>query len=362
MDDERVRTATSHFPGEGEMVRAVNRKDWSATPLGPVAGWPASIRTAVSISLNSNFQIMVLSGPELVYIYNDATIPIFGDKHPWALGRRVADVWPEAWDTIGPMLTSVLETGKAMRQDDWLLVLNRTGFTEECYFTFSYSPIRADAGTTVGVFVATMETTRRVLSERRQRTLSELATQVALRRGDERRSNVVRAALAANLYDVPLSALYLAEPGAGYAEEVFCTGLHEGCAGIAKRIAWPGAGSDGAHPLSRLAHACEPQMYEARDLLTDAGHAAASGRSRRARCWRCRSWCRARPGRAASCWWRPIRARRSMPNTASSSTPIGAPGRHRRRRRRCDRRGAAPHRGDGGTGPLQVAVLRQRQP
>jgi hypothetical protein len=128
MDDDSSRAASYDFPGEGEMVRAVNAKDWSATSLGPVAGWPASIRTAVSISLNSNFQISVLSSPDLVYIYNDATVSIFGDKHPWALGRRVADVWPEAWPTIGPMLMSVLTTGKATRNDDLLLELNRAGF------------------------------------------------------------------------------------------------------------------------------------------------------------------------------------------------------------------------------------------
>lgn len=267
MNDERVRTATSHFAGEGEMVRAVNQKDWSATLLGPVPGWPASIRTAVSISLNSNFQISVLSGPDLVNIYNDATIPIFGAKHPWALGRRAAEVWPEAWPTIGPMLTSVLATGKATRHDDLLLELNRAGFTEECYFTSSYSPIRVDAGTTDGVFVTTAETTRRVLGERRQRTLSELATQVAQRRGDERTLDLVRETLAANVYDVPLSALYLAEPGAGFAHEAFCTGLQAGCAGIAKRIAWPERAD--AHPLSRLAHACEAQMYRACDLMSD---------------------------------------------------------------------------------------------
>jgi PAS domain S-box-containing protein len=261
----------SYFPGDGEMVRAVHAKDWSATLLGPVSGWPPGIRTAVSISLNSNFQISVLSGPDLVYIYNDATIPIFGDKHPWALGRRAADVWPEAWPTIGPMLTSVMETGKATRHDDLLLVLNRAGFTEECYFTFSYSPIRADAHTTDGVFVTTMETTRRVLSERRQRTLNDLATQVALRRGDERTLELVRATLADNVHDLPLSALYLAEPGADHAEQVFCTGLHEGCHGIAGRIPWPGpAGGRGAHPLSRLAQSSEPRLFQATELLADA--------------------------------------------------------------------------------------------
>jgi PAS domain S-box-containing protein len=268
MDDKSSESAINYFPGEGEMVRAVHAKQWSATPLGPVSAWPACIRTAVSICLSSQFQILLALGPELVYIYNDAAIPIFGDKHPFALGERVVDVWPEAWDTIGPVLTSVLATGKAVRHDDWLLVLNRSGFPEETYFTLSYSPILTDAGSAVGVFAATMETTRRVLNERRQRTLNDLATAVALRRGDEQTLDLVRQALAANPHDVPMSALYLGVPGGGYVERVFCSGLHEGCAGIASRIAWPHTGADAdAHPLSRLTLSSEPQLYDGAELL-----------------------------------------------------------------------------------------------
>lgn len=267
MDQPRRQTATSSFPGDGEMVRAVQEKDWSATPIGPMAGWAPAIRTAVSICLNSQFQIMVLPGPDLVYIYNDASIPIFGSKHPAALGQRVADVWPEAWHTIEPVLTSVLATGKAVRQDDWMLVLDRSGFAEETYFTLSYSPILCAAGEAVGVFVAVMETSWRVLGERRQRTLADLATEVALRRSDEQTLEPVRRALAGNPYDLPLTALYVATPGAGFAEQVFCTGLHDGCAGIAKRIAWPAAGGEGGHPLSRLARAVEPVLYDGAELL-----------------------------------------------------------------------------------------------
>ena len=70
------------FAGEGEMVRLVNEHDWENTPLGPISGWPESIRSAVSIALGSTFQLVVLSGPELVYIYNDASTCIFGEKHP----------------------------------------------------------------------------------------------------------------------------------------------------------------------------------------------------------------------------------------------------------------------------------------
>lgn len=267
MDDARTESATRYFPGDGEMARAVNAKEWSATPLGPVPLWPPAIRTAVGICLNSQFPIMVLPGPDLVYIYNDASISIFGDKHPWALGQRVVDVWPEAWHAIEPVLTSVLATGQAVRQDDWQLVLNRSGFAEEAYFTLSYSPILCEAGEAVGVFVAVMETSRRVLGERRRRTLGDLATQVALRGADEQTLEPVRLALAGNPYDLALTALYVAAPGAGFAEQVFCTGLKGRCAGVPARVAWPAAEREGAHPLSHLADAFEPVLVDGAALL-----------------------------------------------------------------------------------------------
>ncbi len=267
MDHPITESATSFFPGDGEMVRAVNAVDWSATPLGPVSAWPPAIRTAVRICLASQFQILVLAGPDLRYIYNDASIPIFGNKHPAALGQRVADVWPEAWDTIEPVLSTVLATGQAVRQDDWLLVLNRNGYPEEAYFTLSYSPILCEAGAAVGVFVAAMETSRRVLGERRQRTLGELATQVALGGVGEQTLEPVRQALAGNPYDLPLTALYVATPGSGFAEQAFCTGLKGSCAGVPKRVAWPAAEREGAHPLSHLANAFEPVLVDGADLL-----------------------------------------------------------------------------------------------
>jgi PAS domain S-box-containing protein len=265
-DDVSSTIVSDFLPGEGEMADAVNARDWAATPLGPLSAWPPCIRTAVSICLGSNFPIMVLVGRELAYIYNDACIPIFGDKHPAALGRRVADVWPEAWATIAPVLDSVLDTGKPVRQDDWRLMLNRSGFAEECYFTLSYSQIRCDGEHAAGVFVAVMETTRRVLGERRQRTLRDLATQVALRRGDDATFELVRQTLAANGFDLPLAALYLAGPG-GYAEQVFCTGLHEGWLCLERRIGWGRQAGAGANPLARLAEAGGPQLYDADELL-----------------------------------------------------------------------------------------------
>ncbi|HEX6987316.1 MAG TPA: PAS domain-containing protein, partial [Planctomycetaceae bacterium] len=108
-------------------------------------------------------------------LYNDAWSPIPGEKHPWALGRPAREVWPEIWDTIGPLFEEVVTTGRATRRQDQLLPMRRHGFTEECYFDYTFSPVRGESGTVDGVFNAVVETTTRVVGERRLRTLRELA-------------------------------------------------------------------------------------------------------------------------------------------------------------------------------------------
>jgi PAS domain S-box-containing protein len=266
-DYYRCSSSRAAFPGEGEMVRAVNEKDWSQTLLGPQAQWPDAIRSAVTLCLNSRFQVSVLAGPELVYIYNDATTPIFGNKHPWALGRRVQDVWPEAWETLEPLLMGVLRTGQSCRHDDLLMVLNRSGFAEECYFTFSYSPIFAADGATAGVFVATIETTARVLSERRESWLGDLASRLARQDGSQGALDVARSVLAANPYDLPLAALYLVDGCC--ACQVFCSGLHAGGAHFPPDVAWGGPDQEGplAQALAPLALLGEPALFDAALVL-----------------------------------------------------------------------------------------------
>ncbi|SBT44509.1 PAS domain-containing protein [Micromonospora auratinigra] len=159
----------------GEMGAAIAGHDWSATPLGPVDGWPQSLRTAVSICLHSRFPILLWWGGELVMLYNDAYLPVLGAAKRDALGRPGAQVWPEVWDAIGPMLTGVLAGRGATWSEDQLLLLDRNGFVEECYFTFSYSPIIDESGAPGGVFTAVTETTDRVVSDRRLRLLGTLA-------------------------------------------------------------------------------------------------------------------------------------------------------------------------------------------
>ena len=158
-------------PQRREMAALVQSKDWTQTSLGPPEGWPQSLRSALSICIGSAFPIAIYWGPDLALVYNDAWSPILGQKHPWALGRGAREVWPEIWETIGPLFEQVISTGAATYEEDGFLPMHRHGYTEECYFNFTFTPIRGESGRVEGVFNAVVETTYRVVSERRTRVL-----------------------------------------------------------------------------------------------------------------------------------------------------------------------------------------------
>ncbi len=198
--------------GGGQMGELMRSRDWSQTPLGPIESWPQSLRSMVSVCLNSRFPILLWWGPELIMLYNDAYRPMLGiTKHPQAMGQRGQEIWPEVWHIIGPMLEKVLRDGEATWSDDQHLLLDRNGFLEECYFTFSYSPIRAETGDIGGVFTAATETTRRVLGERRLRLLRELANQTANAKTIKEACALATQVLSACPEDVPFAAIYLLE-------------------------------------------------------------------------------------------------------------------------------------------------------
>lgn len=199
------------FAGNSEMAMLMRSLDWSQTLLGPISGWSSSLKTAVSICLNSRFPMVIWWGRELVLIYNDAWQPILGTKHPKALGRPGQEVWSEIWDIIGVQLNSVLETAQATWSDDMLLLVDRYGYTEEAYFTYSYSPIFLQTGAVGGAFTAVTETTRRVIGERRLRTLRELAAGTVEAKSVEETCLIASATLANNPYDISFALLYLVE-------------------------------------------------------------------------------------------------------------------------------------------------------
>lgn len=196
------------FVGQGEMAHLMRAHPWEHTSFGPVSDWPHSLRTAVSICLTSRFPMLMWWGPDLRLLYNDAWRPVLGGKHP-ALGRAGREVWPEIWHIIGPMLEGVLASGQATWQDDQLLMLERSGYLEEAYFTYSYSPIWLESGEVGGAFAAVSETTARVLAERRLQTLQDLGAQATLaKRADDACTMALRT-VSANRADVPFALLYL---------------------------------------------------------------------------------------------------------------------------------------------------------
>lgn len=163
------------FPGlQGEMAERTAMFPWQEHPLGPYATWPQPLRNALQLMLECKLPMYIAWGPELYQFYNDAYRPILGDKHPGALGRSARDTWAEIWPTIGPMWDQVL-AGRPIGFDDYKLTIRRYGFAEDCYFNFSYSPLRDDQGAVAGVLVTFVETTKKVLNERRLQFLDELS-------------------------------------------------------------------------------------------------------------------------------------------------------------------------------------------
>jgi PAS domain S-box-containing protein len=194
--------------GGGEMAKLIREMDWSKTPLGPCDSWPPSLRTSIRIALDCAFPIVIWWGPELVILYNDEYKMIIGPaKHPFALGERGRKVWAEIWDVIGPMLSQVMERGAATRSRDLLLHVDR-GYPEEAYFSFSYSPIYDETGKVAGIFCPVIETTEKIIGERRLRTLRDLAARCKGAGSEQAVFESASEVLAANLHDVPFAMIY----------------------------------------------------------------------------------------------------------------------------------------------------------
>jgi signal transduction histidine kinase len=221
----RGRAADDCLAGGGEMGTHMRALNWSTTPLGPVEGWPQSLKTAVSIMLASRFAMVVAWGPEFRLFYNDRYRPVLGaSKHPSALGAPAKLVFPEAWPFIGPLFESTLQ-GEAVALDDVLIPLNRYGYLENCYFTLSYSPISDETGQVAGMLAVVAETTERVEGERRLKMLRDLARRAADSKTAEDACANAASILANNPIDVPFALLYLCSQDGTRAHLIAATGL-----------------------------------------------------------------------------------------------------------------------------------------
>jgi PAS domain S-box-containing protein len=161
MHDNTGSSGLDFLAGGGEAGALMRSMDWSTSPLGSPADWPQSLRSVVSLLLNSKFPMFVAWGPDLGFLYNDNYAEILGAKHPVAMGCRFKDVWSEIWGDIQPSISKAM-AGEATFHEDLPLVIQRKGFDEQTYFTFSYSPVRDETGGIGGMFCACTETTKEV--------------------------------------------------------------------------------------------------------------------------------------------------------------------------------------------------------
>ncbi|MFO0746265.1 MAG: ATP-binding protein [Myxococcota bacterium] len=221
-----------------------------------MTAWPQSLRTGVSIVLQSTFGMYIAWGADYTQIYNDAYRPILGStKHP-ALGLSARATFGESWHIIGPMFARVMR-GETIGADDWMLPLDRHGYLEECFFVFSYSPIRDESGGVGGVLVTVFESSARVLGERRLRTLRDLATGTADARSPAEVWAGAARALAANPADVPFALLYAMDGDAREARLVGQTGLADGHPAAPRTVALDVAPGPSDWPLAAAARAPE---------------------------------------------------------------------------------------------------------
>jgi len=203
------------FIGNSEMAALMRGMDWSGTSLGPVEGWPAALKIAVRILLTSRFDMWLGWGPEVAFLYNDAYRPTLGTKHPASLAKPTRELWAEIWPDIEPLIRQVYDQGEATWSEALLLMLERNGYTEETYHTFSYSPVFEDGGKVGGLLCAVVEETERVITGRRLESLRVLATELTAAETPRQVFAAAHAALVGNPQDVPFSVTYVFDGGSG---------------------------------------------------------------------------------------------------------------------------------------------------
>ncbi len=204
-----AKTAIPEFlAGGGEMGQRIREYDWPATPLGPIEGWPQNLRTCLRIMLTSRQPIWIGWGKDLIKLYNDPYRAIVGGKHPSALGLPASTVWKAIWREIGPMLRAVMENDEGTYAESQLLIMERNGYPEETYYTFSYTPIPGDDGATAGMICFNVDDTDRILGERQLQTLTRLGKYLTECRDYPSAVVQTMATLYANPYDFPFGLFY----------------------------------------------------------------------------------------------------------------------------------------------------------
>jgi PAS domain S-box-containing protein len=195
--------------GGGEMGRRIREFNWAAHPLGPPEDWPRSLKTLVRVIMTSRFAMWMGWGPDLFFFCNDAYLPTTGIKAGWVLGAPASEVWAEIWPDLSPRVQAVMERGEATWDESLPLFLERSGFAEETYHTFSYSPAPQDDGSVGGLLCVVTEETERVIGERRLALLRALAADLSSAVTEAQLFAGVRRQVEQRPQDLPFALAYL---------------------------------------------------------------------------------------------------------------------------------------------------------
>lgn len=214
--------------GGGEMGERIRAFDWASTPLGPTDHWPLALKTCVRIVLTSRQPMFVWWGRELIHLYNDPYKAIVGGKHPVALGQSAREVWREIWDQVGPRASSAIDRNEGTYDEALLLIMERNGYAEETYYTFSYSPVPGDDGTVHGIICANSDDTQRIIGARQVAVIRDVAAQASLGRSVDEVRSLSMKALEGSARDVPFALLYVLDTDKKIATRVATTAIEPG--------------------------------------------------------------------------------------------------------------------------------------
>ena len=228
--EDLLAAGTSWIAGGGEMGALIRAFDWSQTPIGPMANWSPTLRIMIRFLLANRFPMLLWWGPQYVSIYNDAYRPVLGAKHPWGLGKSMAECWSEISHILKPLIDTPFNGGPSTWNEDIELDINRHGFLEETHFTVAYSPVPDEtAANGIGGVLATVtEITEKVIGERRVVILRDLAARTGDARTTGEACAIAAETLARHAKDIPFALLYLLDADRTQARLAGAAGVEQG--------------------------------------------------------------------------------------------------------------------------------------
>jgi signal transduction histidine kinase len=190
--------------------------DYSATTLGPKSGWGPSLRAYTTMVFADSRGACVYWGPNRIAIYNENFAVMSENIHPFLMGRGFYEAMPELTQAIGPVFAAATENGTAVDVGDIELFIKRNGYLEESYFVGQFIPLRGDSGEVEGFYNSVLESTARVIHERRRKVADQIACGVP--RSLDEVFTLFFDALRTNPRDITAAMLYMldepARPGA----------------------------------------------------------------------------------------------------------------------------------------------------